>query len=64
MLLSYTEVAEQLGVKRSLVVKWVERDQIPHLRLGPRTVRFDSEKIAAWLAARSVSASEPPTSSE
>ena len=55
-MLTYREVAELLGVKRTLVVKWVERKQIPHVRLGDRTVRFREKEVEAWLKARSVAA--------
>ena len=56
-LLTYEEVSARLSVKPTLVVKWVERKLIPHIRLGARTVRFREDEIETWLEARSVGAS-------
>lgn len=63
-MLTYGDVAERLGVKRALVVKWVERKLIPHVRLGERTVRFREEEIDAWIRSRSVAASAESSSPE
>jgi excisionase family DNA binding protein len=57
-LLTYDEIAARLHVKKTVVRKWVERRQIPHLRIGNRTVRFRVAEIEAWLAASAV----PPES--
>lgn len=32
----------------------VRRHEIPHVRLGPRFVRFDREELERWLSERSV----------
>ena len=32
----------------------IHRKQVPHIRLGPRTVRFDVAEIEQWLAERTV----------
>lgn len=36
-------------------LRWlVHEHRIPHLRLGPRTVRFERRTIESWIAARRV----------
>ena len=44
-------LAERLKVKRSTLYAWVEQGSLPHLKLG-RLLRFDPDKIDAWLDAR------------
>jgi excisionase family DNA binding protein len=53
-LLTYAEVAERIGVPIGTVYSMVCRRQIPHVRLGPRTVRFSPEAVEAWIAGRHV----------
>ena len=48
-LLTYEQLSEKLGMAKTALYKMVERQQIPHFRLGQRTVRFDEDKIDAWL---------------
>ncbi len=48
----YAWLEQRLGVKRSTLACWVSRGQLPCVRLGPRSTRFDENAIEAWLAAR------------
>ena len=52
-LLTYRELSDLLNIPVGSLYCKVFRGEIPHLRLGKRTVRFDEAAIAAWLAARS-----------
>jgi excisionase family DNA binding protein len=47
-LLTIAEAAEWLNLSRSYLYKLVEGDEIPNIRFG-RAIRFDVEKIDAWL---------------
>lgn len=55
--LNYREVAEMLGVPVGTVYAWVSRRALPHIRLGPRLVRFDREEIQRWRDERRIPAS-------
>ena len=59
-LFTYREVSELLNVRLGTLYSWVGRRQIPHLRLGPRVVRFSSTQIQQWLQSRSVSSGKMP----
>ena len=48
-LLDYETAAGLLGISRALLRRWVMHRRIPHLRLGPRTVRFDLAKLREWM---------------
>jgi len=52
--LDYKAVARLLGVPLGTVHGLVSQKRIPHVRLGPRFVRFDPIEIAQWLDARKV----------
>lgn len=44
---------ELLGVPATWVLEEARHDRIPHIRLGPRYVRFDGEDLLAWAHSRS-----------
>ena len=48
-LLNYETAAGLLGISRALLRRWVMHKRIPHLRLGPRTVRFELVKLHEWM---------------
>jgi hypothetical protein len=48
----YDRTARFLGVSRGALRNKVYRGLVPFVRIGPRTVRFDPERISAWLAGR------------
>lgn len=50
----YRELSEKINVPLGTVYGWVRRGFIPHLRLGPRLVRFDLDEVADWLQQRKV----------
>lgn len=56
----YIGAAAFIGVPIGTVRAWVARRQIPHLRLGPRLVRFDLADLRRWLDERRVEAEGRP----
>jgi excisionase family DNA binding protein len=48
-LLTVKEVAEWLGLSIHAVYRRVQSNEIPHIRIGPRTVRFHRAKVETWL---------------
>lgn len=58
-LLNYREAARVLGVQVGTVYAWVSRRQIPHVRLGPRLVRFRRTELESWIEERRVAPVEP-----
>jgi len=53
-LLTYDEVSEEFSVPKGTLFWWVARRAIPHVRLGPRSVRFRRPDLEQWLQARVV----------
>lgn len=53
-LLNYEQAAARLAIKIGTLRVMVSRKQIPHIRLGPRMVKFDPDALAAWIDARRV----------
>lgn len=53
-LLSYSDAADLLHIPVSTLYGWVHRREVPHIRLSPRTVRFDRDELIQWLRARHV----------
>ena len=48
-LLTTKEVAEWLGLSIHAVYRKVQQKEIPHLRIGPKTVRFNRARLEKWL---------------
>lgn len=48
-LLTTKEVAEWLGLSIHAVYRKVQQGEIPHLRIGPKTVRFNRARLEKWL---------------
>lgn len=53
-LLSYAEVEAQFGIPIATLYSAVSRRKIPHVRLGPRWVRFRRSELEAWIDDHSV----------
>lgn len=53
-LLTYTEAATLLNLPRGTLHAMVHHRMIPHLRLGPRSVRFRRAELERWLDDRAV----------
>jgi excisionase family DNA binding protein len=49
-MLTYIETARLLGLPVGTVYALVHQRRIPHVRLGPRLVRFDREELDQWLS--------------
>ena len=47
-LMTYSDLSNWLSVPVKTLEKWVHRREIPFLKAG-RHVRFDREKVKAWL---------------
>ncbi len=54
-LLSYDDAADLLSLPKGTLYSLVNQRRIPYVRLGPRLVRFDKNKLEAWVSDRSVS---------
>jgi excisionase family DNA binding protein len=54
--LTYADVARRLGLPVGSLYGKVKRGEIPHLRFGPRTIRFDASEIERWVKAHQVEA--------
>lgn len=50
-MLSQRELAERTGWSMTLITRMVNRDEIPHLRIG-RGVFFEAAALEEWFAAR------------
>ncbi|MFH1464677.1 MAG: helix-turn-helix domain-containing protein [Pseudomonadota bacterium] len=53
-LLSYKQAAHFLNIPVGSLYALVHTKAVPHLRIGPRTVRFDEDVLNAWLQERMV----------
>jgi len=51
-LLTYDDVVRMYRVPKGTLYFWVARGLIPHVRLGPRSVRFQPEALRRWLEHR------------
>lgn len=56
-MMTYRQAADLLQLPIGTVYSMVSRHDIPHVRLGPRLVRFCRDEIDQWLSAHRVSAS-------
>lgn len=54
MMMTYAEASVYLAIKVGTLRGLVCRKQIPHVRLGGRLVRFERDKLDAWVAAHAV----------
>lgn len=52
----YSELSEAIHIPVGTIYGWVRRGFIPHLRLGPRLIRFDLDEVSDWLKSRQVKA--------
>ncbi len=59
-LIGYEEAAELLNVPVGTLYGWVARKRLPHIRLGPRFVKFSRARLRRWLADHEVQP-EPAT---
>jgi excisionase family DNA binding protein len=57
-LLTYLQTSQIIGVPLGTLYALVAESRIPHVRLGPRLVRFRRSEIEAWLAAHNVPVKE------
>lgn len=49
-LLRADEVAQRLRVSRATVYNMANEGKIPHVKFGPKAIRFPEPEIEAWLA--------------
>jgi excisionase family DNA binding protein len=47
-LLSVTQTADLLGIKKSTIYQYARRQLIPHVKLGSRLL-FEREQLADWV---------------
>lgn len=55
-ILTYAEAGRYLNLPVGTIYSLVARQLVPHVRLGPRTVRFNRAELDAWIDARRVPA--------
>jgi excisionase family DNA binding protein len=60
-LLTYSDVSARFAIKTATLYALVCQKRIPHIRIGPRFVRFVEEEIERWLIEKAVA---PLTSSK
>ena len=51
-LITYTQAAALLNLPLGTLYAWVHQKRVPHIRLGPRTVRFDESELRSWVETR------------
>lgn len=51
-LLTTAQIAEWLGIDERTIYRLCRLNQIPYIRLGRRSIRFDGEAIQNWLKRR------------
>lgn len=52
-------LAKKLSVTERHLQRLAENDLIPHVWLGPRVLRFDPEKVRAWVEAGGLKQQKP-----
>ena len=55
-LVGYPEASRLLGVPIGTLYAWVCQKRVPHIRLGPRAVRFNRAELERWLGSKRVGA--------
>lgn len=53
-LIGYREAARMLGLPIGTLYSMVSKRHLPHLRLGPRLVRFDPVALQQWVESHRV----------
>ncbi|TAK32604.1 MAG: DNA-binding protein [Myxococcaceae bacterium] len=53
-LVTYPEAADLLGVQVSTLYSLVHAKRVPHVRIGPRFVRFSRQALRAWIGSHTV----------
>jgi predicted DNA-binding transcriptional regulator AlpA len=59
-LLNKKQVSEITGISVGELTGKVQREEIPYIRFGHRTVRFDPVEIEDWISAKKVKAVNRP----
>ena len=54
MRVRYKQAAQHTGIPEGTLRAKVHEKSIPHIRIGPRMVLFDTEQLDAWLAERTI----------
>ena len=63
-LLTYQQAATRLGITLSTLYSLVHQRRVPHVRLGPRFVRFKPAELDAWVEAHRVDTTGADSASE
>jgi excisionase family DNA binding protein len=53
-LCDYDEAARLLGIPVNTLYTWVHQKRVPHLRLGPRAVKFNRRELQRWIESKRV----------
>ena len=52
LLYNIAQTAQLLGIGRDAVYELIKRDELPHVRLGERTVRVPRPLLEEWIRSR------------
>lgn len=52
--INYAAAAAHIGIKVTTLRSMVHHKQVPHIRVSPRVVVFDTDALDAWLSKRAV----------
>lgn len=55
-LLTPEQAATYLGTTKGALIKLAQRRAIPHVRQGPKTLRFDIRQLDEWIAEHTIEA--------
>jgi excisionase family DNA binding protein len=60
--LDIKELSQYLKIKPSTLYAWASQGKIPHVKINNSLIRFEKEKIDAWVASFQKEKSEKPVS--
>jgi excisionase family DNA binding protein len=55
-MLDYEQMAKEFNIKKGTLHCWVHQRKIPHIRLGPRFVRFRRSAVESCMREKNVPA--------
>ncbi|MGA2256358.1 MAG: helix-turn-helix domain-containing protein [Thermoguttaceae bacterium] len=61
LLLRPQEAANALGVSLRTLMSWVEKGQVPFVRLGTKNLRFNFKELQIWVDANTIGRVEKST---
>lgn len=56
---SYQDVEDRFGIPSATLYSMVSKKQIPHIRIGPRHIKFDLDELDLWFDSKRVEIKTP-----